>query len=453
MKTNKKFRFRSPLFIVSTILSVLLMFIFVVWAWGKASAVNPKDMYGGANVDTTSIKGSVNYEPASETTPMKIWKEDDQGNKIDDFKIMTASDFHLNDSGDEICLDVLDHFMSKEQPDLVVLCGDNLFVTTNEKYGQDLGKFFEDRNQYWTFVLGNHDSQGWESQGVEYWQTRKNAFNVLTTGQVQDGGTVFPHCLARTIKNASDQSKYGYGFNRIDVIGKEDKIIQSLVFTDCETLIADASKVNEWWTAQNFDNDVMLFNHKPFVEMDIAAKEAGHNKDIKWNWGLNLETICYDSSEPNGLFNLMLNMDHHVTMIYGHDHVNNSFYSWKNVDMFYSLGLQYNMYNSRYGANPEYIFSKNIPHFFDSSIPSAMDGVSEFVIKSDKLVIGNKYVELTDNLGSIAKKKFLFFMTYHTQWATIISRTLLPLLAAGCITYYAFFIRYKISNRKVKTKK
>ena len=56
-------------------------------------------------------------------------------------------------------MDLLDRAIKKEQPDICVVTGDltlSLFTYDAYKY---FANFMEQRNQYWTFVYGNHDSQ------------------------------------------------------------------------------------------------------------------------------------------------------------------------------------------------------------------------------------------------------------------------------------------------------
>ncbi|MCQ3907860.1 MAG: hypothetical protein MJ219_03970 [Mycoplasmoidaceae bacterium] len=92
-------------------------------------------------------------------------------------------------------------------------------------------------------------------------------------------------------------------------------------------------------------------------------------------------------------------MDKNPTMVFGHDHINNLALSYKGVKLIYSLGLQYNSYNSRF-SRKNWIF--DIGYVLDNSICPFIDGASEFIVrKGQTLTVNNEYNQLSgvfDNL-------------------------------------------------------
>lgn len=89
-----------------------------------------------------------------------------------EFKILHLADFHECFNGrewfDERNLEFMERIVDYTKPDLVVLGGDNVFPlsTLGELMYQEtlktiagFGKFFDEREQYWTMVFGNHDDE------------------------------------------------------------------------------------------------------------------------------------------------------------------------------------------------------------------------------------------------------------------------------------------------------
>ena len=454
---NKLLNWKSPLFIITSIISAFLLFLFGCWIGTKATTKDFNTIYGGISTSTYTSPGTVHFSEATDTEPMKIWKEDATGNKLlDDFKILTLTDIHLKDSGSDFCLKILDRYIQLEKPDLVVLCGDNIFRCTGTKYPYQLQDLFEKREQYWTFVLGNHDGEGWERDrdSPDYWPARQKAFNLISG--VERYGKQADHCLARSITDDADASRYGYGTNQIDVIGSNNQPIQSLFFFDCMTIDHKNDTVKNWLSnqLQDINNDVIGFTHKPFKEMDDCLKKIGKDPQAQHLWGINDERICYDGTY-SGVFDVLAdNLDNNPVMVFGHDHVNNLALSYKGVKLIYSLGLQYNSYNSRF-SELKWIY--DIGYVLDNSICSYIDGVSEFIVNKGKpLTIANKYNQfsgaldgLKTELWKVTKGNF----TYGVKGFTIALDVILPLTSLYCATFYIEFAIYQINKKKGNKKR
>ena len=80
----------------------------------------------------------------------------------DELKIMQIADPQIKFGSftrDKKTMDLLDRAIAKEQPDICVVTGDltlSIFTYDAFKY---FANFMEERQQYWTFTYGNHDSQ------------------------------------------------------------------------------------------------------------------------------------------------------------------------------------------------------------------------------------------------------------------------------------------------------
>lgn len=425
---------------------------------------NPKVIFGPMDNNPTT-SGIVKYAE-TEDQPMTIWKEDASGNRINDFKLLTVSDFHLchDTDNDALVFDVLDQMLKKEKPDLVILLGDNIVQVSDNIWQGKLVDFFEDKNQYWTFVLGNHDGQGWEGKGYEYWDSREQAFNTLS-GIFKEGDNPAPHCLARSLAfDPSNRETYGYGTNLIEVLGTDNQILSSLFFFDCEAIIKKNDQFVNWFnnevelTRQDDQlPEVLTFSHIPYVEMQEAWDKRKSDDSVTFNYGVKQESICYDTDEKSGLFDCLVQKakETKVTSVFGHDHVNNISLTYKGVKLMYTLGLQYNTYNTRTeGGYSVYI---NAAHIIDDSFSAYLDGATTYRIQAGQdAIISNRYNQFTgvfDSIQDILWKKTHMFTYKNAHPLTISIRVVSIVLALWSITYFVFFADNKLGNRRKNHKK
>lgn len=449
IKKNKLFGIKQPFIYIVSAISIFLIFLLGVWSAAKVNAGSFSKRFGGNNGSLTSTSGTVKIDE-QEGQPIKIWKEVN-GQKVDDFKILSISDTHFRDEGTDFCLDVLDQYIEQEKPDLVVLNGDNIYCYTELKFVNELVTFFEERNQYWTFVLGNHDGQGWaeERDDPNYWWGREKAFN-RESGVEQ--GIKHDHCLARCLaSDESDPSKYGYGTNRIDVLGTGSEPLQTLLFFDCMTIDHQNDDVRNWLREQieNNSGDIIAFNHKPFYEMEEGYNKIGTDSSVVYTWGKIREKIANDG-DKNGLFEVFVaNSNKNPLLVFGHDHINNLRLSYKGVDMMYTLGLQYNTYNSRTRLDGSYVQSNwvNIMAYaLDNSVCTFIDGATEYVIHNNQpREISNLYAQFSGVLDGLKTRlNYLSqgFLTYDIKGFTISLQILLPISAIAVIGYWVEFGRY-----------
>lgn len=462
-KKSKIFSRKGPLFIITTIVSSILFLLFAIWI-GLRIFFNPKVILGPTYYNPTT-SGEI-HVLKEERQPIKIWKVDDQGKRVDDFKIITLSDFHLdhNDNNCSLIFKVLDQILKKEQPDLVILLGDNIIGVTDDVRQKELINFFEQRNQYWTFVLGNHDGQAWEGIGYEYWNSRKEAFNTLcgiSSSQTEPA----QHCLARSLAfDEANPGTYGYGTNHIEVLGTNDTILSSLFFFDCEAIMHKNDQFVSWFDAEaettrkgNKLPEILTFSHIPYVEMQEAYDKRKHDKDVKFNYGVKLEHICYDTDEKSGLFDNLVEKakETKVTSVFGHDHVNNISLTYKGVKLMYTLGTQYNTYNTR--TDGGFAALCNATHIIDNTLCPFLDGTTTYRIQAGKDVnISNRYNQLTGVFNPI--QDFLWEHTHLYSYKnalplTVFIRVMTITLTLGSITYYGLFIDNKLANKSKNKKK
>lgn len=148
----------------------------------------------------------------------------------DGYKIMQLADIQVgsvaacNDAFDEI-----DKMVAKENPDLIVLTGDNIDYYSERGTFETLVNRMEKYNIYWAPVFGNHDDEQDESL-------------VLTKDYMARAFENAEHCLF----NRGSKDITGVGNYVINLINdKQTEIVYSLILMDSNTY-RTYGDVNGW---------------------------------------------------------------------------------------------------------------------------------------------------------------------------------------------------------------
>ncbi|MCH5153155.1 MAG: metallophosphoesterase [Clostridiales bacterium] len=136
--------------IIGGILAVILIFVAVCgirWSIHKKSP----DNFGSYQFDGGNTQFDLDLFPS-----LVVDKD------ADELKIMQIADPQIKFGSftrDTKTMDLLDRAIKAEQPDICVVTGDlTLSVFTYDAF-RYFANFMEEREQYWTFTFGNHDSQ------------------------------------------------------------------------------------------------------------------------------------------------------------------------------------------------------------------------------------------------------------------------------------------------------
>lgn len=375
-------------------------------------------LYKASGLDTTTAEGTVEFIIPASGTPYLIKRKSDGSISDERFKILTCTDMHNSTEHSEFTMTILSRFLDKEKPDLVVLVGDNVVGHTDTTMQEKLKNFFEERKQYWGFVLGNHDSErkikediaAAEAKGevsIEQREAigaagRKWMFDALSGGAhcvVRDecGADVYGsgNCVVN-IKNSTgisqtlfffDSGDYVYGVKR-KAIGSEKR---------CYGYIRDSQI--DWYKSRlteiTAENGGMLPKSIAFFHIPLQEFQKAFNA-VKWGksaatriYGTNLEHVC--SSDLNaGAFEEFQNAGSTQIVVCGHDHKNDSSIIYKGVRLMYSQGLQYDgSYNRRKKA-PFLKFLNNVSSKFNCFV----EGVTLYMVQADGSVdVAAKYAQ------------------------------------------------------------
>jgi predicted MPP superfamily phosphohydrolase len=291
-------------------------------------------------------------------------KTDASGNYLDDdFRIVAFTDMHLDTYKEKgnVTIEMLMRNISSQKPDLVVLVGDNITSTLNERRTKQFGKLMEEMGVYWTLVLGNHEGDNTASI------SRQKMIDILAS---------YPHCLVeKDIKTTEGgETVWGVGNHVINLVDSRGEIRQSLYFMDSgdEMTKEDIERYKEeiestnkrkydyikdsqikWYqeTVSHINEMAkktvksVVFSHIPLVEFNTAYEKAMEgDAEAELLYGTKLETVC-SSGHNNGFFDVIHDFGSTQAFISGHDHVNDFAVKYQGIILAYNQNSGYSSYN------------------------------------------------------------------------------------------------------------
>ena len=300
----------------------------------------------------------------------------------EEFKVITFADPHfkgdIESTGDAVSLTLIENTILQENPDLLVFCGDIAVGPLGAQAARNLGDLLEQHNQYWGYVLGNHDAED------ERGPTRAELAAIFEE---------YEYCVVSSVEGLS-----GEGNCIVNVKNAYGTIIQSLVFIDSGNYLTeeicaeyefeyqngyDFIKYDqiEWYKSEmraierengRMPNSI-LFIHIPLKEYRTAYNEAMDNETVIY--GARRENEC-DSPYNTGMFDAILEVGSTKAVVCGHDHINDYCVDYKGVKLLYSHSTSYNSYNLR--KNPLFIIAYQM-----GGEAQFNDGHTEFMIDGD----------------------------------------------------------------------
>lgn len=340
-------------------LRMLIMFaaaVAVIWLAGFAVTlfVMPNRYEGQPLAETE--KGQVRFINDGTSTPY-LAKFDEEGNMLDcSFKVITSSDFHLESDSTSFTLDMLDELIAAEKPDLVVLLGD-LILSGDTSVQEKIVDFFEEREQYWCFVPGNHDGQEYDEEDRyelrRWWyETMRGSEYCISSDEGGDEVFGFGNC-AVNIRTPSGVSQTLF-FMDNSVNGESGSAFDESQLIWYESRVKEIKKENGGTTVPS-----VIFMHRPLEEYQMAFDgiEEGTaqriygdiNEDIEYG---GKDTLMYEKAKELGSTH---------TFICGHEHKNDTNLLFGGIHLVYSQGLHFETYGRcdaiRYRVL--YAFNKN----------------------------------------------------------------------------------------------
>jgi len=270
------------------------------------------------------------------------------------FRIMMFTDQHLdgNNKTGYKTVDRMVQCIRKEQPDLVLIGGDNVTSGLNKKRANQYAQIFEQLGVYWGGVLGNHEGD--------------NPYSVSRSEMV-DIFSSYDHCVMRRgVSGIDGDCNYV-----IRLLGKDGRQMQTIFCLDTFDEISDEIAAShtlfdkrspydgahenqvEWYrqTAaelKEIDGSYksILLQHIPLHAYDKAIETE------TFLYGDKREDIC-STVYDNGLFDAIKETGVTQAVFCGHDHLNNFGVEYEGILLSYIEPSGYGAYGLGRRGAPE----------------------------------------------------------------------------------------------------
>lgn len=344
-------------------------------------------------VTTYLYNPSVPNAPEFSDAPLRF-------NADGNFKILHLTDFHewlgiesssglvnVQDTLKPHLVTVINEFLDREQPDLVVLGGDNIFSL---KYISDLflnvstntykafADIMEERGQYWTFTFGNHDSESAKTK-YDYIEALKGYSHFI--GGLEDG----EYYKSFTLKATDGESDY-VGNYSIPIYSADGKNVTYNVFIlDSGSYDSPpASGVPYRYIKQEqvdfyareverlkAENGVMvpsvMFTHIPLVEVAEAYEKGAYHTGIY--------TGTSASTTRSALYSEMASLRDVKGIFFGHQHTSSYTCLYENDGYSLVMGLTPMCQAGSYDDFETTMFGRSITLYADG-------GMDTYIISS-----------------------------------------------------------------------
>lgn len=270
------------------------------------------------------------------------------------FRVLMFTDQHLdgNNKTSYKTVDRMVDAIQNEQPDLVLVGGDNVTSGLNKKRANQFAQIFEQLGVYWGGVLGNHEGD--------------NPYSVSRTEMV-DIFASYDHCVMRKGPEGIDgdcnyvirllgsdgkQMQTIFCLDTFDEIG--DEILNSKTIFSNKSPYDGAHETQIAWYRQTaaelkeLDGDYrsILLQHIPLPAFDEAIETEA------LLYGDKRENICSTCYE-NGLFNAIKETGVTQAVFCGHDHLNNFGVEYEGILLSYIEPSGYGAYGMGKRGAPE----------------------------------------------------------------------------------------------------
>lgn len=282
------------------------------------------------------------------------------------FRILHITDTHLAEDNIEMSLCLLEQALDRENPDIVVMTGDNVSADNDRKAilerTRKLMNVFEKRNLPLAATFGNHDSES----GLVTRQDLMAAYNEFPCSVSVDEGDIMEGCGTYNVPvlaSDSDEMKFNlwiFDSGDYDENGKYANVTEEKISWYKEKS-AEIAKQNG---KKVFS---LAFQHIIVPEVYEALKKVKHIAPYTYkgiydhdgyyrfdperkNYGIYREMPCCGAIN-HGQFDALVEMGDCLGIFTGHDHTNAFGVKYKGVDIVNSLSTRYqdDCFSTQYG--------------------------------------------------------------------------------------------------------
>lgn len=284
----------------------------------------------------------------SETVDSITVKHLDDG----DFKVLMFTDLHLSGTKktDSITIEMLLKNIAEQKPQLVVFGGDTVISGFYKKRTRKFAEIMEKTGAFWTLVLGNHEGEG---------------CSRFSRKEIIEEYSSYDHCL---LKNGCDGVD-GNGNCTINVLNADNTLKQVIFLLDSGNYMTKALKKKysvkkkgqvydgvkeaqvKWYKEKCDKIKAKYGDFNAFAVMHIPPYQCGNADEYEFLYGEKREGVC-QSGFDSGFLDAVIEKGSTKAVFFGHDHINDFGYMYKDVLLSYIQASGYSAYSmqSKYNS-------------------------------------------------------------------------------------------------------
>ncbi len=305
--------------------------------------------------------------PAEENETLKELLENKtklRFNEDGDFKVMVLADLHAKATGlSKEQQDYVKTMVDREQPDLVILTGDNvrslaaapIVDAAHMRRVLDTAVgYLEEKGIYWMHVYGNHDDED-NPLDKEAQQAVYEGYEYCLSKDVQELSGVGNYVVPLYGSDESeDEIKFAFwGLDSGTYMTEEDK---KALFPDGQSVYGDSKSINydyihydqiKWYEKTSEQLEAYAGGKVPgLMAFHIPIQEyytAWLNREgTEWDGAKN--EVVAASAYNSGLFEVIRNRGDVKAIVCGHDHMNTFMVNYAGIKLCYSPTISTNSY-------------------------------------------------------------------------------------------------------------
>lgn len=326
----------------SSKITVAIIAVLLIAAIGAGGFVLYKSSQG-ISYDISSVeKLQSDIEIISETQDSVTIKMNSDG----EFKVLMFTDTHLKGDKelDNMTVTYMIKNITEQNPDLVILGGDNVTYGFNKKRNIELAELFEKLGVYWATVLGNHEGDGFMSY------SRENVIKLFSS---------YEHCLVKEDKADID----GYGNCTINILNNDGTLKEVFFLMDTGDYMTEESKAEygvteeddvydgvktsqvQWYKDKHDELTAEYGEFKSVLVIHIPPYQAEQEyAEGDFLYGEKREGVC-ESGFDSGLVDALSEKGSTQAVYFGHDHVNDFGVMYEDILLSYIQPSGYGAYN------------------------------------------------------------------------------------------------------------
>lgn len=321
------------------IASVALLLAVIIGAGGFIAYQCSK----GISYDISSVeKIHSDVEIVSETEDSTTIRKNSDG----DFRVLMFTDAHLKGDKelDSITVTYLVNNIKQQQPDLVILGGDNVTYGFNKKRNVELAELFEKLGVYWATVLGNHEGDGFMSYDREKVIELFSSYEHCLVKQGKAGVDGNGNCTINILNSDGKLSEVFFLMDTGDYMSAETKAEYGITNEDDVYDGVKASQV-QWYKDKHDELTGEYGDFKSVTVVHIPPYQAERDyNEGDFLYGEKREGVC-ESGFDSGLIAAMKEKGSAQAVYFGHDHVNNFGVMYDGILLSYMQPSGYAAYN------------------------------------------------------------------------------------------------------------